>query len=68
MNLGIDILALSVDKLDDPVAERRAIVKPFLEKRKFPFTVGLADAGFLEVLEVAGRAQIDKYESVAGAQ
>ena len=62
--LGIDILALSVDKLDNPVAERRAIVKPFLEKRKFPFAVGLADAGFLEVLEVAGRAQIDKYESL----
>ncbi len=62
--LGIGILALSVDKPDDPVAERVAIVKPFLGKRNFPFTVGLADTGFLEVLEVAGRAQIDKYESL----
>jgi len=62
--LGIDILALSVDKPDDPAAARSAIVAPFLAKRKFPFTTGLADAEFLEVIEVAGRAQIDKFESL----
>jgi tetratricopeptide (TPR) repeat protein len=62
--LGIGILALSVDNPDDPVAERAAVVKPFLKKSQFPFDVGLADAGFLEVLEVAGRAQIDKYETL----
>ena len=62
--LGLDILALSVDKPDDPVAARSAIVSPFLAKRKFPFPAGLADAEFLEVIEVAGRAQIDKFEQL----
>ncbi len=62
--LGIDILALSVDQPDDPAAARSAIVAPFLAKRRFPFNTGLADAEFLGVIEVAGRAQIDKFESL----
>lgn len=62
--LGIDILALSVDNPDDAFDERITIVNPFLKKRRFPFAAGLADAGFLDVLEVAGRAQLDKYESL----
>ena len=62
--LGLDILALSVDKPDSPPAARNAIVVPFLAEREFPFGTGLADAAFLEVVEVAGRAQIDKFESL----
>jgi len=62
--LGLRVLALSVDKPNDEFKDRIAIVQPFLKKRKFPFEAGLADAGFLDVLEVAGRAQIDKYETL----
>jgi len=61
--LGIRVLALSVDNPDAPEAAR-AVVEPFVQSSGFPFETGLADAGFLEVLEVAGRAQIDKYESL----
>ncbi|MFM1558127.1 MAG: tetratricopeptide repeat protein [Roseibacillus sp.] len=62
--LGIGILALSVDDPALAFAERAKIVKPFLDKRKFPFAAGLADERFLDVLEVAGRAQLDKYETL----
>lgn len=62
--LGLDLLALSVDDPTDAYADRIKLVRPFLTQRKFPFRAGLADAGFLDVLEVAGRAQLDKYETL----
>lgn len=62
--LGISILALSVDDPETALPERTKLVKTFLNKRKFPFPAGLADAAFLDVLEVAGRAQVDKYETL----
>jgi tetratricopeptide (TPR) repeat protein len=61
--LGIRILALSVDKPNETVGRRAKIVKPFLKRLKFPFEAGLAGPEFLHVLEVAGRAQLDKYEA-----
>ena len=62
--LGLQILALGVDEPDESFESRQAIVKPFLERLDFPFRAGLADPEFLEVIEVAGRAQIDKFESL----
>ena len=53
---GIGVVALSVD-------EDVSAVQPFLKKIGFPFVSGFADATLLETLEVAGRAQIDKFES-----
>ncbi|MCB1096510.1 MAG: ASPIC/UnbV domain-containing protein [Verrucomicrobiae bacterium] len=59
---GIRILGLSVDEPDATFDTRRAVVGPFVERLSFPFEVGLAGTEFLEMLEVAGRAQIDKFE------
>lgn len=60
---GIRVLALSVDEPDAADEGRIAIVQPFLDKLSFPFDAGLAGTDFLETIEVAGRAQIDKFES-----
>lgn len=59
---GFKVLALSVDEPQESFETRVGIVKSFLDERQFPFPAGLADASFLNVLEVAGRATLDKYE------
>lgn len=53
---GVRVVALSVD-------EDKSRVRPFLKKIGFPFVAGFANPTLLETLEVAGRAQIDKFES-----
>ncbi|MDB4491614.1 redoxin family protein [bacterium] len=53
---GISVVALSVD-------EDTSTVRPYLKKIGFPFASGFANPAVLETLEVAGRAQIDKFES-----
>jgi tetratricopeptide (TPR) repeat protein len=53
---GVRVVALSVDEDTSPV-------RPFLKKIGFPFIAGFANPTLLETLEVAGRAQIDKFES-----
>ncbi|MFT4639078.1 MAG: tetratricopeptide (TPR) repeat protein [Verrucomicrobiales bacterium] len=60
---GLQVLALSVDEQESSSAERLNVVQLFLKKLEFPFDAGLAIPAFLETLEVAGRAQIDKFES-----
>ncbi|MDA0814600.1 MAG: ASPIC/UnbV domain-containing protein, partial [Verrucomicrobia bacterium] len=60
---GVRILGLSVDEPNAAADARFAIVRPFIDKLAFPFEVGLAGPDFLEMLEVAGRAQIDKFEA-----
>ncbi|MEM7383341.1 MAG: tetratricopeptide repeat protein [Verrucomicrobiota bacterium] len=63
-NTGLRILALSVDDLEKPTAERLDKVNTFLSSLPLPFEIGLAGPDFLETLEVAGRAQLDKFESL----
>lgn len=60
---GIAVLALSVDEPETDNDARLKVVSPFLSKLSFPFAAGLATKDFLETLEVAGRAQLDKFES-----
>lgn len=60
---GLRVLALSVDEPEAATETRIALVRPFLDRLAFPFAAGLADAALLETLEVAGRAQIDKFEA-----
>ncbi|MFN0128963.1 MAG: ASPIC/UnbV domain-containing protein [Verrucomicrobiales bacterium] len=60
---GLGVLALSVDEVGAEAEARLKTVSPFLARLSFPFTAGLATTDFLETLEVAGRAQIDKFES-----
>ena len=61
-SLGLQVLLLSVDALEDPESDRLAQVKRFLEKEGLSFEAGLVTHSLLEMLEVAGRAQIDKFE------
>ncbi|MGK0189624.1 MAG: tetratricopeptide (TPR) repeat protein [Verrucomicrobiales bacterium] len=60
---GIGVLALSVDLIEASTDQRITEVQPFLDKLKFPFAAGLAEPEFLEMLEVAGRAQLDKFDA-----
>ena len=61
--MGLHVLALSVDEPDAPNTERLAIVHAYLKKHGFTFELGLATPTFLETLEVAGRAMLDKFDS-----
>ena len=61
--MGLQVLALSVDEPDASQPDRTTIVQTYLKKHGFAFDVGLATPGFLETLEVAGRAMLDKFDS-----
>ncbi len=61
---GLHILALSVDDVDAPLSERQQTVQRFLNKHALTLETGLATTDFLETLEVAGRALLDKFETL----
>lgn len=48
---GIDVVALSVDGLQDPLADPK-VVEATLDQLRFPFTVGLATPGSLSSLQL----------------
>ncbi len=62
--VGLRVLALSVDDMDAPLTERQETAHAFLRKQAITLEAGLATPEFLETLEVAGRALIDKFESL----
>lgn len=49
---GLDVLALSVDGLDETKGTTPALVEPFLRELGFPFGAGLADPVLLSKLQV----------------
>ncbi len=60
---GLRVLALSVEEMDAPMAERIDLAQAFMKKHEIGLGVGLATAEFLETLEVTGRGLLDKFES-----
>ena len=60
---GLRVLGLCVDTVDAPMADRAASTKKYALDHALEIEMGLALPAFLETLEVAGRALIDKFES-----
>ncbi|MDG2123701.1 MAG: tetratricopeptide repeat protein [Verrucomicrobiales bacterium] len=59
--VGLEILALSVDGLDEATGTSAADAGAYVEKTGFPFLAGKADAALVQTLELVADAMIDKH-------